>query len=358
MKKLNINKILLIALSLVFLFQVFSSFVIIPIEPVISFLGQTNNPIELFFTGLKSIISIFVFSIIVEALYSLGFKRESSLISKNRIFVQGIITYTTIWLTFVTYGLLSVFGLLPKIVEGLRLLNIYLFWYLCINALYKASAKNTENIQTQNDHSVFEKKRITWFGHISGLKKAEVFDGERGEVVYKQNISVNLIYGLIFVVLILFFEPVSFFFVGKNLFGILDGSVEVVSLISFVKFILVFLFFAIVLALFYLLGLALSQGVILYKNSIKIPLATISDTPLFTLLLPQASVVLPLEKLVSFELIKTKRRKSSHYRLLRLKFRMVNGDIFIIKPTMFDLDKFEKILSVLIGEEKKIENYE
>ena len=103
-----------------------------------------------------------------------------------------------------------------------------------------------------------------------------------------------------------------------------------------------------------MLGLALSRGIILYKNSIELPLATISDTPVFTLLLPRSHVVLAFDDIVSYKLEKRKNRKSDHYYLSLVKLNMRSGDIVITKPTMFNSDKFERVLIATLGEEKRL----
>ncbi|MBM3257356.1 MAG: hypothetical protein FJY98_03490 [Candidatus Liptonbacteria bacterium] len=351
MKKSKLLKVLLIGIALIFLLQAFSTIVIIPIKPVISFLGQTEDPLKLFFSGMMAIISVFIGSAIIEVLYSLGFRKESGFISQKRVFVQGIIAFITIWLTFFTYGILSAFGVIPKIVESARLFNVYLFWFLFINSFVKISVKNPAPSFEQSSSDILEKNRITWLSHITGLNRADEFQGEKGEIVYKQTKSSNIGYIVILIIIGLFFQPMLFITGGV---AFLDIPINPPEAAFFIKFIFGFFFFMASLGILYMLGLALSRGIVLYKNSIELPLATISDTPVFTLLLPRSCVVLAFDDIVSYELEKRKNRKSDHYYLSLIKLNMRSGDVVITKPTMFNPDNFEKVFIATLGEEKKI----
>lgn len=344
-------KVLLISIALIFLFQAFSTIVIIPIKPIVSFMGQTEDPLKLFFSGMIAIISVFIGSALIEVLYSLGFKKESGLISQKRVFVQGIIAFITIWLTFFTYGILSVFGVIPKIVESVRLLNVYLFWFLFIKSFVKISVKSPVQSFDQSGYNILGKNRITWLSHITGLNRADEFQGEKGEVVYKQTRASNLGYAIILIIIGLFSQPILFITGGV---AFLNIPIHPPEAAFFIKFIFGFFFFMASLGILYMLGLALSRGIILYKNSIELPLATISDTPVFTLLLPRSHIVLAFDDIISYKLEKRKNRKSDQYHLSLIKLNMRSGDVIITKPTMFNYDKFEKTFIATIGEEKKI----
>ena len=89
MKQLSLLKILLFSASLVFLYQAITAATIIPVRFLISFLGQTDDPMKLFSSGMIAIILIFIVSGAIELLYSLGFKKESALISQKRVFAQA-----------------------------------------------------------------------------------------------------------------------------------------------------------------------------------------------------------------------------------------------------------------------------
>lgn len=354
MKKSSPLKILLRAIAFIFLFQALSEIVIIPIKPIISFLGQTEDPLNLFFSGFFAGIYVFIGSSIIEILYSIGFRRESGFISQRRIFIQGKIAFITIWLTFASYGILSMFGVISNVIISERLLNLYLFWFLFINSFISISVKKSIRPKDQFSSSdLIEKNRINWFSHITGLNKADEFRGEKGEILYKQTWISNIGHLVKLIIVILILRPVLFLTSGA---AFLNITVDPPELAHFIKIMFGFIFFMINLWILYLVGLVLSKGITIYKNCIEVPLPTISDTSVFTLLLPRSSVVLGFNDIVSYKLEKRKRRKSNLYYLALFKLNMKNGDVVVVEPTMFNTDKFEKALIAALGEKNKIDD--
>jgi hypothetical protein len=311
--KNNLFKILLMVFAAIFLFQAISGVVIIPVALVISFLGQSENPSRLFFSGITAIFSILVSFTVIEFLYSFGFKRESGLVSKQRVMIQGIVAFITVWLTFFTYGILSILNVIPKTIESLRLVNIYLFWFLLINVLIRfiGSYKNKDNAKPDQD--VLDKKRITWFSYITGFNKIDEFVGEKGEIVYSQTKVSNIICIIVMVVAI---PSIKSIFIVLGNFIFYPIPINNLSEFEFlVRFISGLAFLAIFLATIYILGIALSRGLVLYKNAIRLPLATLSDSPLFTFLLPKSTIVLSLGDIISYSFVKGKVKRSGKYYL-------------------------------------------
>jgi len=362
MKQLSLLKILLFSASLVFLYQAITAATIIPVRFLISFLGQTDDPMKLFSSGMIAIILIFIVSGAIELLYSLGFKKESALISQKRVFAQGIIAFTTVWLTFFTYGVLTAFRVFPGTINADRLLNLYLFWFFFISAFTGRSVKKQMPITDpllqakittlSPDAKILEKNRVTWLSHITGLNKADEFFGKKEDILYAQKPQkVNSGYMLVLIVNMCFLAPVLYMLGAVIFFKIPINPPEAAAAI---RFIFSFFFFAAAFGMLGLLGLALSRGVTIYKNCIDLILPTFSDMPLFTTFLPRCCVTLAFDDIVSYTLEKRRRRSSAHYYLVRVKLKMKSGDLIAIRPTMSNADVFEQALIHAIGEKKRV----
>lgn len=303
-------KIFLFIFALIFFFQALSLVNLIPIDKVLVFLGQSRDLSELFSSIFKDVVIIFLAGILIETLYSLGLKKEKLLTIKKRFIARFMIAFVAFWLTFFTYGIATVFNLVPGILQSEIVLNFYLFWFLIINILIDISVNKT--IQNESFDLSIDRNRITWLSHITGLNKADEFIGNKGNIIYKQSKLNNLGHFIIFFITLLFFSPIVYLIIN-----LLSGNIEInpPEYADHIKIVISFIFLMIVLGKLYLLGMVLSRGIVIYEKAIQLPLATVSDAPLFTCLLPHSCVLLAIDDIVYY---KFKRESNSNSNIKHL----------------------------------------
>lgn len=345
-------KLLYFLISFIFFLQGLEVISVIPVKPVANFLGLNSDPLSIFVAAFYAVFFVFAASAVGEVLYSLGFKREGGIINQKRIFTHGFIAFLTIWVTFFSYGIMTTFGAVPKVLVPEQFLSFFLCWYIIFDApfifLFQKEKTSKKNI-VANGSDILDLKRVTWWSHATCLNKADEFVGEKGRVVFKQGIKANILFLVFFVVQIAILSPILYT-MGSVLF--LNLSVDPPSLMMFTKVVASFFFFGPLIFVFMSLGMVLSRRMVLYKNCISFPLATLSDKPLFTMLLPKSSALLDFEDVVSYRIKKKKYEKSNEFYISAINLTMNNGDYYVFEPSVSL--SFEQILIDTIGEEKRV----
>lgn len=325
---------------------------VIPVKLVLNLLGLNSDLSSIVLAGLYAFIFVFVAAIIGEILYSIGFKRNAGIINQGRIFAHGAIAFLTIWVTFFSYSIMTTFGIVPNTQDLERFLNFYLCWYILFEVpfvLFFLNKKSKKKNIVGSKSNVFDLQRVTWWSHITNLNMADGFAGTKGEVVYKQGIISNIISLVIFIVIAMMTSPI-FHLLGTALF--FDINVDPPSFTVFVKIMSGFFFFGLLITFFVILGEVFSKRMVLYKNCINLPLVTLSNKPIFTLLLPKSAVLLGFKDIVSYNIKKKRREKSDETYISTISFKMDNGDYYVFEPSVSL--SFEKILTDAIEAEKDL----
>jgi len=345
-------KLLYFLISFIFFLQGLEVISVIPVKPVVDFLGLNSDPLSIFVAAFYAVFFVFAASAAGEVLYSLGFKREGGIINQKRVFAHGFIAFLTIWVTFFSYGIMSAFGAVPKVLVPEQFLSFFLCWYILFDApfIFLFLKKNTsKNNFVENGSNIIDLQRVTWWSCITSLNKADEFMGEKGKVVFKQGIKTNILFLVFSILQIAILSPILYI-MGSVLF--LNLSVDPTSLTMFTKVVASFFFFGPLIFVFMSLGIVLSRRMVLYKNCIRLPLATLSDKPLFTMLLPKSSALLGFEDVVSYRVKKKKYEKSNEFYISAINLTMNNGDYYVFEPSVSL--SFEQILIDTIGEERRV----
>lgn len=320
----------------------------IPIKFITNFLNVTNDPLSLFISAFYAIIFVFIASAFVDVFYSFGFKRNGVALNQKRIFAQGFIVFFTIWVTFFSYGIFAVFGILPKIVAPDQILSFYLCWYILFNLFTKTTPKksvrgeiigNSKNLEIDVD-------RVTWWSHITRLNTAQEFNGKKDKIIFRQK-KRTFFFLFIFIMALWMISPIL-----RILSSFLFLPVNPPELASFIRIIVGFFLFVSNVPLVAILGIISSRGITVYKNCISLPLATFSDIPLFTLLLPRSLVILGFDDIESYQIEKKEYKQSDEQYISSITFIMKNKDYYVFKPSV--PLSFEQTLISAIGEEKII----
>ncbi len=345
-------KLIYFFVSFLFFLQGLQVINILPVKPVADFLGLNSDPLSIFVAAFYAVFFVFAASAVVEIFYSIGFKRDGGILNQKRIFAHGFIAFLTIWVTFFSYGILAAFGVVPKLVVPEQFLSFFLCWYILFDAPFIflfLKKKTGQNNIVANGSSVMDLQRVTWWSHITNLNRVDEFVGKKGEVVFKQGIGSSILSFVFCFLYIVIVSPILYI-MGAALF--LNLNVDPPSLTMFTKVVASFFFFGPLIIIFMSLGMVLSKRMVLYKNCICLPLATLSDKPLFTMLLPKSSALLGFEDVASYCIKKKKYKKSDEFYISAINLTMNNGDYYVFEPSVSL--SFEQILINTIGEEKRV----
>ncbi len=348
----KVRKIILLVLSSVFLLQTAGVISWIPFKPVLYLLGIGDNPISIFFSGMLSIVLIFLSTLIVEFFYSLGFSK--SFVNKRVSLGHGVIGFITVWIAFFSYGIFVICGFFPKVVDTAQFVNYYLFWFF----LFEAYNKVTKRAESSSFQSALDENRVTWFSHISGLNTVAEYSGDKGDLLYKKSASKFYLFFPIFI-FILTFKILEI--TGLVAFGILpikDANGVIDPQISFfVRAAFSFFFVAIIIPIIRFLGLGMSKGIALYQNCIVLDLPTFSDAPLFTSILPKSTVVIGLNEIQShsYDVVRHHHKNGGETSETYLVIKTKDGDLLKSMLTMTDSASFEKIFNPVM-QSKKVAN--
>lgn len=331
---------ILVILALIFLFQTFTSFSILPAEKVLWLIYGISNIPRIFIMSVFVAIPILLsFSFILELMYSLGFKKKITSGIFKKYLKQVLILFFSTWITGFTMGIFVITGIFSNPVNEVQILNLYIFWYILINILFFSQKKILHKIEN-NKNKFIDDRRINYFSKIFGLNEIQNFTGQKGEVVYRESVGQNISNFLISTVAtFLFFlcSLVTLYACAKVING---AAIEPESARPLALFFVGMISLVLIVLTVYFLGRVLSKKIILYKNCVTLPFATFFEYPLFTLLFPQSSVCISFEHISSCKIKKKRKHNESHFDKIILYLK--NGKIFVLKPTELDIPTLEK----------------
>ncbi len=342
-------KIVFGVLAIVFFLQVFSNFLLIPVDPILRLFGLRKSPLGLFVSVFYGFLFLFAISFIAEIIYSLGFSKAQTDSLKRKIFVQFLLSFFTVWATFFSYGVLAAFKLLPAQLENNQFLSYYLFWFFILEILTIRTKRVSESSPSGNK-PVFEGKRMTWYAYLFKKEKWPKPVQPPGKLILRDNLSGNIV-AVIFLVIFAFF--LRLFLPVLTMFAVLPVNPPEATPI----FRLTFGVFAtgIVYISIRLLGTIFARPLKLYEDRLDIPLSTLSNDPLFTYLLPRAHMEIEPNQVNAYKIFleRIPRRGRDSYHP-HLKITLLDGTN-IFAPFGGDRTRLAEAVSIVLQKAKKEE---
>lgn len=342
-QKRSLIRYVYLAFSIPFFMQAFGLIDSIPVGFFTTLLGIGSDPLSIAFAMFYAIFFIFAASAIIEVLYSFGFKRNTKFFSSDKVFAQVSKAFLSIWITLFSYGILASLSIVPSIPDPADFVSFYIGWYIIIARPFAGMLAPTgRRLETVNrSEPDVDVRRVTWWKNL--FTPVPQFVGEKGAVVFKQGYGTKILLAVVLSIMMTVAYPFMYAFA---VIVFVDVNIEPASAARFVQIFATFFLFAIGSSLFIALGSILSARYILYQNCIQLPLATLSDKPLFTALLPKSSVVLGLSEVVSYSIQRKKYKKSNDTFISLVTISLRDGSVFVLDVT--PPDRFEECLKNLL----------
>jgi len=342
-KSRNLTGYVYIACSLLFFMQAFGLMDSIPVGFFTTLFGISRDPLSIAFAMFYAIFFIFVASAVIEVLYSFGFKRNTKFFSSDKVFAQGSKVFLSIWVALFSYGILAALSIVPSIPDPADFVSFYIGWYIIIVRPFAGMLATTgRKLETvDRSESDVDVRRVTWWKNL--FAPVPQFTGEKGAVVFKQGYGMKVFLAVVLSIVMTVAYPFIYAF---SVIVFVDTNIEPASAIRFVQIVAAFFLVAIGSSLFVALGSILSTRYILYQNCIHLPLATLSDKPLFTALLPKSSVVLGFSEVASYSIQRKKYKNKNDTFISLVTITLRDGSVFVLDATL--PDQFEDGLKALL----------
>lgn len=117
-------------LTAIFAIQTFTDISILPVEYAAQFLGFPQHPLYIFLSMFIAFAIMVVYDLVFQITHV---KYEDKRRVKNLL--SFLKAFLSVWVTFASYGILSLIGIFPKQVDAKQLLNLYILLCMCFKLI-------------------------------------------------------------------------------------------------------------------------------------------------------------------------------------------------------------------------------